>query len=100
MHMKAPRAPWQAGTVSPAQQLVTQPPPDFWTQRTVDGDKRIADWDPEKAARTGMEGHAGFYRIRLDSLRPGTYATGPLLWPGQVVATAEADDSHDDDNTA
>ena len=96
--MQAPRAPWQAGTVSPAQQLVDQPSPDFWTQPFVDGDRRIAPWDSEKIARRGMGEHAGFHMIQLDSLQSGACATGPLLWPGQAVVTAEADDSQDDDN--
>ena len=48
VHLQAPSAPWEAGTVSPAQQLVTQPPPGFSSQPFVDNDRRLTLWNPEK----------------------------------------------------
>ena len=96
VHIKAPRTPWQAGTISPAQQLVPQPSQNFWTHHIIDCAPRIAGWDPAKTSRAGMAGHPEFYRIQQNSLHPMTYDACPFIWPGQAVATAEPVDTHED----
>ena len=97
VHLQAPSAPWQAGTVSPAQQLVERPPPDFGTQPFVDHDQRLTLWNPERLNRRGMRDNVGFHRIPLDSLQSGACTAGLLVWPGQAVAAAEDADSQDGD---
>ena len=96
VHIKAPRTPWQAGTISHAQQLVPQPSQNFWTHHIVDRAPRIANWDPAKATRVGMTEHQESYRIQQNSLHPLPYDACPFIWPGQPVATVETGASHDD----
>ena len=96
VHIKAPRTPWQAGTISPAQELVPQPLPNFWTHDIVDHAPRIANWDPAKATRVGMTEHQESYRIQQNSLYPLPYDACPFIWPGQAVATVETGASYDD----
>ena len=89
VRLQAPLAPWEAGTVSPAQQLVTQLPSGFSSQPFVDNHHRLTLWNPAKAARSSYRVPVGSHRLQLRPSHLGMCTAASLVWPGQAVATAE-----------
>ena len=100
IHLMAPSTPWQAGSVSPVQELITQPPANLGYQSFVDNDRRLAQWDPEKQGRRGPQEKEGFHQIPLDSSQGEACTAGLLLWPGQAVSATDEADSQDDAGAA
>ena len=100
VRLQAPLAPWEAGTVSPAQQLVTQLPSGFSSQPFVDNHHRLTLWDPAKAARSSYRVPVGSHRLQLDHSCSEVWAAASLVWPGQAIATADDMDSQTDTTDA